>query len=243
MSADEWIRNVGQARPALVISQEPGAAGVGNPALHVNQADPAGPALLVRSAGALIDLQDYAGASKFRVGSGGLVTAGGVPVANLGLLTHPLATVVAATFDRRFATAAASALTSGTLYLNECPLSGGTTISKATFFTNTTAKTGGTNGWYVVCDATLKVVAVTANQTDAATVWGSASTGYPLSFTAPYAVPATALYYVGVMVATTAGTQPTFTAAPGVATGIAGATGISSGSSTPTPSRRGLTTS
>ncbi len=215
MSADEWIRNVGMSRPALVISQEPGAAAQGNPALHVNQADSTGPAVLVRSAGALIDLQDPTGASKFRVGSGGLVTAGGVPVANLDLLAQPLGTVLAATMPQRSATAVCSALTSA-----------GQVISKATFFTNTTAKTGGTHGWYVLLDAAMKVLAVTADQVDAATVWGAAGTGYPLSFAAPATIPATARYYLGVMVANTAGTQPTFSGAPALAGGIAGATGV-----------------
>ncbi len=226
MSADEWIRNVGMSRPALVISQEPGAAAQGNPALHVNQADSTGPAVLVRSAGALIDLQDPTGASKFRVGSGGLVTAGGVPVANLDLLAQPLGTVLAATMPQRSATAVCSALTSGTLYVNSLPLMAGQVISKATFFTNTTAKTGGTHGWYVLLDAAMKVLAVTADQVDAATVWGAAGTGYPLSFAAPATIPATARYYLGVMVANTAGTQPTFSGAPALAGGIAGATGV-----------------
>jgi len=226
MSADEWIRNVGQARPALVISQEPGAAAQGNPALAINNADPAGAGILVRAAGAFLDLQDYAGASKFKVGSGGLVTEGGVPVLSLDLLAQPLPSVLAATMPQGQATTASAALASGTVYARSLPLIAGQVISKATFFTNTTAKTGGTHGWYVLFDTSMKVLAVTADQTDAATVWGAIGTGYPLSFTAAAVIPATARYYLGVMVANSAGTQPTFTSATAVAAGMSGGTGV-----------------
>lgn len=148
---------------------------------------------------------------------------------SLPLLTQPLATAVAATMERGRATAASGALTSGTVYLMEQPLPAGLSTAKCTMFTNTTAKTGGTHGWYVLTDSSLKVVAVTADQTDAATVWGAASTGYPLPWTAAYTVPATALYYVGIMVAQSAGGTPTISSATAPAAGIAGATGITNG--------------
>jgi len=228
MPAEEWIRNVGQSRPALVISQEPGAAAQGNPALVINQADATGTGLVVRSAGALFDLQTPAGLSKFKIDSSGSMTAGG-PITGNMLLTQPLMTAVAATMDRSRAVAASSALTSGTVYLTGLVLPGGIPTAKCTMFTNTTVKTGGTHGWYVLTDASLKVVAVTADQTDAATVWGTASTGYPLSWTASYTPPVTALHYVGIMVAMSAGTTPTITVATATAAGIAGAAGITNG--------------
>jgi hypothetical protein len=236
---DNLIRNVGKAPPALVISQEPGTAAAGNPALQLNQADPNGPALLVKSAGSLLDLQNVAGVSQFKVGSGGNVTAAGVSVLNLDLLAQPLPGVLAATMPQRFATTASAALTSGTVYLTSIPLPAGLVVSKCTMFTNTTAKSGGTHGWYVLVDASMKVLAVTADQVDAATVWGSIGTGYPLSFTAPATIPATARYYAGIMVA---GTTPTITSAAAVAAGITAAQGVAGAVVLSGPSSSGQTT-
>jgi len=142
--------------------------------------------------------------------------------------THPVP-AVAATMPRTRATTALSTLTSGTLYVTAIGIQAGVTVKKATFFTNTTAKTGGTHGWYVLLDNNLKVIAVTADQTDATTVWGAVSTGYPLSFTASAITQYSGIYYAGVMVAETSGTMPTFTGAtPALATGISIGTGISS---------------
>lgn len=191
-------------------------------------------ALSVRGGADLISVRTMADVEQFKVDQSGNVTAAGTmtsagaALANLDLLTHPVTAAVAGTMPRGRATNASSALVSGTLYLWQIPIAGGVTTSKCTMFTNTTAKTGGTHGWYVLANSALSVVAVTADQTDAATVWGAPSTGYPLSWTAPYTVPATAYYYVGVMVAMSAGGTPTFTVSGSVAAGIDPATGISS---------------
>jgi hypothetical protein len=141
--------------------------------------------------------------------------------------TQPLTDCVGATFTRSRATSVSSAPTSGTLYVAAIGLAGGVKVSKATFFTNTTAKTGGSHGWYVLLDSGLAVRAVTTDQTDAATVWGTISTGYPLSFAAPYTTTYAGLYYIGVMVA--ASGMPTFTVSSAVAGGINQATGIGGG--------------
>jgi hypothetical protein len=145
------------------------------------------------------------------------------------LLAEPTPSVIARTFQRNQANTAASALTSGTLYFNSLPLLGGLLTSQCTFFTNTTPKTGGTHGWYVLMTPARIVVAVTADQTDAATVWGAAGTAYPLPWTVPFIVPATGLYYVGIMVANAAGQQPTITGCNAVAAGVSGPTGIGNG--------------
>lgn len=134
---------------------------------------------------------------------------------------------VGATIPRTNVTTGTGTLTSGTLYVTAVGLQAGVTCSAATFYTNAAAKTGGTHGWYVLLDKNRKVLAVTADQTDAATVWGAASTAYPLSFTTPAITQYSGLFYVGVMVAESGGTMPTFSGATGLTGGVAGsATGV-----------------
>lgn len=153
---------------------------------------------------------------------------------------HPVPNVVAATMPRLRATTVTPAMTSGTLYVMAFGMSAGTKISAATVFTNTTAKAGGSHGWYCVLDLNRKVVAVTADQTDPATVWGAASTGYPLSFAAPAIAQYSGVYYFGIMVAAT--TMPTFASGVTVASGLSIATGISSPYVLAGPSSTGQTT-
>jgi hypothetical protein len=157
-------------------------------------------------------------------------------------LCHPSASVISATMARTQATTAQAALTSGTLQLVAIGIRAGSVLSNATMFTNTTAKTGGTHGWYVLADNTLTVIAVTADQTDAATVWGVASTGYTLPFASPAIALYTGLYYVGVMVAETAGQMPTFTGCATLAVGMGAGTGITSAQKLAGASNTGATT-
>jgi hypothetical protein len=134
----------------------------------------------------------------------------------LSLFSAPTG-ATAETFPRRLAPNASSAPVSGTVSLTAIGLPTGLVINNITMFTNTTAKTGGSHGWYVLLDSGRVVRAVTADQTDAATVWGVASTPYTLAtnvFTTTY----TGLYYIGVMVVATQ--MPTFIAAAAPATGI-----------------------
>jgi hypothetical protein len=79
-------------------------------------------------------------------------------------------------------------------------------------------------------DSAVKVLAVTADKTDAATTWGTINTAYTIAVAAPIAIQVTGTYYLGVMVATSAGTQPTFQGLQ-VAAGIAGAAPVLCGSS------------
>ena len=71
----------------------------------------------------------------------------------------------------------------------------------------------------VLLDSSFKVRAVTSDQTDAATVWGTASTPYPLAFGTAYRATYSGLFFAGVMVAESAGTMPTFS---GATTSLAG---------------------
>lgn len=124
--------------------------------------------------------------------------------------TQP-AGATAATMPRWAATAISSALAPGTLYVAALSIAAGVTVGNITMMTGTTAKTGGTHGWYVLLDSGLVVRAVTADQIDPATVWGVQKAFYTLptnSFTTTYS----GLYYAGVMVAETSGTMPTFAA-------------------------------
>ena len=147
-------------------------------------------------------------------------------VGNPDLLTHPVP-AVAATMPVSRVTALQGTLSSGTLYVTSLGMAAGTVSSNCTMFTNTTAKTGGTHGWYVLLDNTRTVVAVTADQIDAATVWGATSTGYTLPWVASYAASYTGRYYVGVMVAESAGTMPTFSGGVATTGGIVAGTGVS----------------
>lgn len=122
--------------------------------------------------------------------------------------------------------AASSSLNAGStgiLYLTAIGIPAGVTVSNITFVVTGTAKTGGTHGWYVLADSGLVVRAVTADQTDPATVWGTINTAYTLPVTAPYVTPAAALHYVGVMVAESGGGVPSF-----AGSGSAMSAGISS---------------
>lgn len=136
--------------------------------------------------------------------------------------------------------ATAAVTTSGTVYLVGITLPAGTTVSNITFMTGITIlKTGGTHGWYILCNASRVVLAATADQTDASTVWGTASTEYTLpianaggnaqaTFTTTY----TGLYYLGVMVANSTGTQPNFCSSAAQVAGIGLAPILSGASAT-----------
>jgi hypothetical protein len=123
----------------------------------------------------------------------------------------------AETFPRRWSTTPSSVGSSGTLYVTGIAIPAGVVVNNITFCTSTAAKTGGTHGWYVLLDSSRVVRAVTADQTDAATVWGTINTAYTLATNA-YTTTYSGLYYVGVMVAETAGTMPTFTCLTGQTT-------------------------
>lgn len=159
-------------------------------------------------------------------GTGCIVSASPGENVHRSLLIAPSAAKTE-TFPRRFATAGSSTATSGNLCVTLIPLPAGQLVSNITMYTNSAAKTGGTHGWYVLLDSNRKVVAVTADQTDAATVWGTGSTAYTLAVGTPYTVPVAGAYYIGVMVAATG--MPNFAASVTPATIINAAPPILAG--------------
>jgi len=138
-----------------------------------------------------------------------------------GTIDYAPSGALAETFPRLHATTAVTPA-SGTLMVRMISLSAGLPVTSATFVTNAAVKTGGTHGWYVLMDLNRVVLAVTADQTDPATVWGAANTPYPISFGAAFTPVYDGEYLLGVMVAESAGTMPSFAAAASPASGING---------------------
>lgn len=147
------------------------------------------------------------------------------------LFDEPTGTI-ARSMPRYLANGAGGGTPSGTVSLRQMILPQGLTVSSMSMTTGTTAKTGGTHGWYVLLTSAAVVLSVTADQTDAATVWGATTTAYPLAFTAPAVMPYTGVYYAGVMVANSAGTQPTFVGVSAIAPGLNTAPFVTATSST-----------
>jgi hypothetical protein len=135
----------------------------------------------------------------------------------LSTVTNPQA----ATMARRNVTTVqtATGFATGVLAVTAIGLPLGMVVSSCTFQTGATAKSGGTHGWYVLMDSNRNELAITADQTDPATVWGATNTPYTLNFAAPILTTYGGVYYVGVMVAA-ATTMPTFV---GSAASVAGA--------------------
>jgi hypothetical protein len=217
-------------------SSFPPASGSSTPTAHCHVSDPA-------AASELIDVTDITGTTwTVTRGAEGTTpvahTAGftvkqAVTAGALGLIGNGSAVwsapyaAQAETFPRILATGA-NALVSGTLAVTAIGLPQYLTISAIAMSTKGTAKTGGTHGWYVLLDNTLKVRAVTADQTDAATVWGATNTVYQLA-TNTYTTAYTGLYYLGVMVA--ASGMPNIASAGAGVAGIVSAVPILAGTS------------
>ena len=97
-----------------------------------------------------------------------------------------------------------SVLSTGRLSLQAIWLQAGTVISSISLCSATTALSVGTNQLFGLYDANRNLLATTADNTS--TAWGANSIK-TLNLTAPYTVPSTGLYYIGVSV--TATTPPT----------------------------------
>lgn len=143
-----------------------------------------------------------------------VVTAGGLGALSLPLYAQPYG-CTAASMARSQASNTAIAPASGTLCVTSLVIPQYTVVSNLTFVTGGTAETGGTHGWHVLLDSTLKVVAVSADQTGAA-VWSPANTPITLAATSAYTTTYTGLYYIGVMVVATG--MPTFNGSAGLGT-------------------------
>lgn len=103
------------------------------------------------------------------------------------------------TFDRG-AAQTTQVLTVGTIYLMGVALDKGRTITSLACAISSGATTP-TNWWYVLCNSSRAVVAVTADQLSTATGTGEVS----LNLASPYVVPSRGLYYVGCMFAAAVG--------------------------------------
>lgn len=96
-----------------------------------------------------------------------------------------------------------SFLTSGTESLVLIWLEAGTLVSQIGLVSSSTALAAGTNQWFSLRSSVRALLGVTAD--DTSTAWGT-NTKKTLVMATPYLVPASGLYYVGIMVA--AGTPP-----------------------------------
>lgn len=136
------------------------------------------------------------------------------------------------TFPRRLAVNASGAPSSGTLYLSAIPLPSGLAVGSITFCVNGTATTAGdvTHGWYVLLDSSRVVRAVSADQVG--TQWNVINTPVTISVAgSAYTTTYGGLYYIGLMVATSAGSQPTFDTTANLTGNIGGIAPILCGSS------------
>lgn len=153
--------------------------------------------------------------------------------------TAPGPGVLAETCHRYTASGTMTATTSGTLYIFSTGLTIGQTVGHIGVCSGSTATTAASHWWLCLLDNTYTLQAHTADQL---TTNVAASTWYSLATVAPYTATYTGQYYLGLMVATTAGSQPTF-----VAPTFSAATQFISGANVPTPllggaSTTGLTT-
>jgi hypothetical protein len=119
---------------------------------------------------------------------------------------QPLGTL-ATSHDR---SAVTSSLTpaSGQDYYHVVRLVAGVPVTNIITWVTGTGKSGGSHGWVnIISGATGKVVATSADQTDAATTWHPANAGQAIALTSPYTPPDTGIYWVGFCIVAT--TMPT----------------------------------
>jgi hypothetical protein len=105
----------------------------------------------------------------------------------------------------------ATATDSGTLTIASCFLTAGTAVGHLGTVVDTTAAVNPVHWWLALLDNSYKLLAVTADQLTAAM---AASTWISLATTAAFTAAYTGRYYLGVMIATSAGTQPTLPSGP-----------------------------
>jgi hypothetical protein len=112
----------------------------------------------------------------------------------------------AETLDRNYCIETnTAALSTGRLTLQAIWLTAGMQINSISFYSSTTALSGGTNQLFGLYDINRQLLATTTN--DTSTAWGANSIKTLTLTTAPYVVQYTGLYYLGIMVVAT--TVPT----------------------------------
>lgn len=117
---------------------------------------------------------------------------------------------VAETVPRDLCGNGGTALANGVITFNNIGLIRGQVTSNVTVATDTTGAVTVTHGWLILTDTNYNVLAVTA---DTPAGW-AATTAYTLPWSAPYTVPTTGLYFVGIMIAAT--TPPNMIGGPQV---------------------------
>jgi hypothetical protein len=113
---------------------------------------------------------------------------------------------------------------SGTLTIASVFLTAGQAIGHLGMVTSTTAATNPVHWWLAILDNTYKLVATTADQLTGAI---AASTWFSIATTATYTATYTGRYYLGVMIANSAGAQPTLCSGPLPAAAMITGTGAS----------------
>lgn len=126
---------------------------------------------------------------------------------------------VAETIPRFMATTNTTAGASGTLFLQSIYLYAGQTVNSISFISATTAASSPTNRLFALYDGNRNLLAQTAN--DGANAW-TANTVKTLSLTAPYKIPTSNLYYIGLL--QTATTIATIHGGPAKANAIVAST-------------------
>jgi hypothetical protein len=125
-------------------------------------------------------------------------------------LTHAPTGTLGETVPRQNASSSSTG-SSGKAYGRVISLRAGQKVSTLTMWTAGAIKTAGTHGWYALLDpATFKVLAATADQTDAATKWGAVTTKYGLNVVSAITVPNDGDYIFAWMVAISGGVMPAF---------------------------------
>lgn len=152
--------------------------------------------------------------------------------------TYPMPGAIAETCHRYTASNTMSPA-SGTLYLMSTGLTIGQVVGHIGFGNGTTATTAASHWWLCLLDSSYTLCAHTADQL---TTNVAASTWYALATVASYTATYTGQYYLGLMFATTSGSQPT-----PVAPTFSAAGQFITGTNVPTPllggaSSTGLTT-
>lgn len=134
------------------------------------------------------------------------------------LYTQPTGTL-GTSIDRAIATTSITPV-SGTPVWRLASLVAGVPITSVNTWVTGTAKAGGTHGWCaIVSVATGKVVAVSADNTDAATTWGNNNAVQVINLTAQYIPPVSGAYWLVVDVNAT--TMPTLAAGAALDTNLA----------------------
>jgi hypothetical protein len=180
--------------------------------------------------------------------SSGLVVTGGLLYTDPPYTGTQSTTVSTTIPPSSVGTATEAALTSGTITLYPLEIATGLSVGHLVFISGTTAASNPTNWWFCLCNASLGLLAITADQTT--TAWAASTlkslaiatiaSGSASTFITTY----TGTYYIGIMVKAT--TVPTLqgwtpaattlltTAASGVIGGKSSTTSLTTPSGFPT---------